>query len=160
MQFSGAPLIAVATGIVGSAWVSGALVSFSVVSVPAAKAVPQTTAQVWSELYARGSNMMPKVASVVALSYAYVAYSVSARGGSWAGFAAASASVLSIIPFTLTCMSSTNAALHKAAASASDAPHAASVPDLIDTWSRMNLARGLLPLVGTILGFSAFLNNA
>ncbi|KAM4058051.1 hypothetical protein HRG_010994 [Hirsutella rhossiliensis] len=159
MQFSGPPLIAVATGIVGSAWASGAIVSFSV-AAPAAKAVPQTTAKVWSELYARGSSIMPKVASVVALSYAYAAYDVSARGGRWAGFAAAAAAVLSIVPFTLTCMSNTNAALHKAAADAPDGPAAAAVPDLIDTWSLMNLARGLFPLVGTVLGLSTFLANA
>ncbi|PHH89766.1 hypothetical protein CDD83_5302 [Cordyceps sp. RAO-2017] len=160
MQLSGPPLIAVATGIVGSAWASGAIMAFSVAGAPAAKDVPQATARVWSGLYARGASLMPKVAAAVALSYAYAAYETSARGGRWTGFAAAAASVLAIVPFTLTCMKKTNATLQAAADASGDAAAAAQVPGLVDTWSTMNFVRGLFPLVGTVLGIQALCDNA
>lgn len=137
---------------------AGAIVSFSVAAAPAAKAVPQTTAKVWSELYARGANVMPKVASAVALSYAYVAYHVSARGGSWQGYAGAAALVLAIVPFTLTAMRETNAALHAAADGASDdASDAAAVADLMDSWIQENLVRGIFPLSSALMGAWAYL---
>lgn len=139
---------------------TGAIVCFSLAAASAAKAAPASTAKIWRELYARGAVIMPKVASVVALSFAYAAYDVSARGGRWTGFAAAAAAVVSIVPFSLTYMSGNIAALQRAAADAPDGPATADVPDLIDTWCLMNLARGLFPLVGTVLGVSAFLDNA
>ncbi|PFH62459.1 hypothetical protein XA68_13526 [Ophiocordyceps unilateralis] len=158
MQFPAPPLIAVATGIVGSAWASGAIVTFSISAAAATKAVSDATtaAQVWCELYARGSNVMPKVAVTVALSYAYAAYDVFGRGGRWVGFAAAACSILSIVPFTLTAMKKTNAELHQATV---DTPDAARVSSLIDTWVSLNFARGLLPLIGTVLGIQSFLEN-
>ncbi|RDA95514.1 hypothetical protein CP533_5474 [Ophiocordyceps camponoti-saundersi (nom. inval.)] len=159
MRFPAPPLIAVATGIVGSAWASGVIMAFSIAAPAAARTSPDAaaTAKVWREFYARGANLMPKVVTVVAMSYAYVAYYVRDRGGHWAGFVAAACSALSIVPYTLTVMKKTNAALHQAAARTPD--DSARVYSLVDTWAGLNFARGIFPLVGTILGIKSFLEN-
>ncbi|KAF4589404.1 DUF1772 domain protein [Ophiocordyceps camponoti-floridani] len=158
MQFPAPPLIAVATGIVGSAWASGAIVTFSISAAAVTKAAPDviTTAHCWRELYGLGASLMPKVAITVALSYAYAAYDVFGRGGRWTGFAAAACTTLSIVPFTLMVMKNTNAELHQAAV---NTPDAARLSSLMDTWISLNFARGLLPLVGTVLGIQSFLDN-
>ncbi|RCI11966.1 hypothetical protein L249_4579 [Ophiocordyceps polyrhachis-furcata BCC 54312] len=159
MRFTAPPLIAVATGIVGSAWASGVIMAFSIAAPAAAKTSPDAaaTAKVWREFYARGANLMPKVVTVVFLSYAYAAYAVRDRGGRWAGFVAAACSALSIVPYTFTLMKKTNAALHQAAARTPD--DSSRVYSLVDTWTGLNFARGLLPLAGTVLGIKSLLDN-
>ncbi|KAK5998962.1 Anthrone oxygenase ptaC [Cladobotryum mycophilum] len=161
MQLS-PPLIAVATGIIGSAWVSGAISSFSIAGAPAAAAVPQTSARVWAQLYRRGVATMPKYAGVVALSYLYAAYDAYTRDGPWRILLAAAACVVSTVPFTFVAMKKTNDALHEAAvveATQDKNVMAAQVPQLLQTWTRLNSIRGLFPLAGTILGSVAFLGG-
>ncbi|RDA86408.1 hypothetical protein CP532_6494 [Ophiocordyceps camponoti-leonardi (nom. inval.)] len=167
LRFSAPPLIAVATGIVGSAWASGCIMAFSIAAPAVAKTSPDaaSTAQVWRELYSRGANLMPKVVTAIALCYAYTAYDVRSRGGHWAGFVAAACSALSIVPYTFTVMKGTNAALHQEAAAAAAAARGVSadrgsrVYGLVDNWAGLNFARGMLPLVATVLGIKSFLDN-
>lgn len=176
-EYSGLSLIAVAIGILGSAWTSGkprppcretpnqqlcfagTISTISIISLPAIKAAPEASAAVWAELYARGAGFVPKIGSVVTASYLYAAYITFGRGGRWEGFAAAAACVASIVPFTLIVMKSTNDRLHKAAkdgVKGTDPP----VASAMNTWGVLNLTRGLLPLAGAILGARAFLANA
>lgn len=134
----------------------GAIISISLVGSPSAIAVPQTSAQTWAEIYNRGANVMPKVAGTVALSYAYAAYAIYSNGGRrWQGFAAAATCVVCIVPFTLVVMKKTNAALHHAAENRAVVT-TAQVSKLLNTWGALNYTRGLLPLVGTVIGLEAF----
>ncbi|KAJ6443067.1 integral membrane protein, Mpv17/PMP22 family [Purpureocillium lavendulum] len=186
MQFAGPTLLAVATGVVGSAWASGmssvaschrssdehgicethtsiktntgAITGLTLIPLQSAKAVPEKSTAFWADLYARGANIMPKVGAVVAVTYAYVAYDVRRAGGKWQLFAAAAASVVGIVPFTLLAMADTNDKLHKLAkdGGAGTDPEA---KRLLDYWGVLNFVRGLLPLTGTILGIKAYLDN-
>ncbi|PHH83700.1 hypothetical protein CDD82_4662 [Ophiocordyceps australis] len=162
MQLSGPSLIAVATGIVGSAWSAGAIMSLSVIAAPAANAVPQTTARVWSELYERGATIMPKVGAAVALSYAYAAGDIYGRGPAdaslWQGLAAAAACVLAIVPFTLTAMKATNGQLHVAVTQSTGGKDK-HVEKLMETWGKLNFVRGLFPLMGTMLGIKVLVDG-
>ena len=95
----------------------------------------------------------------MALSYAYAAYDAHASGGNVTlGYAAAAASVVSIVPFTLLVMKGTNTALHKAA---KDRVHStdADVSRRLDTWTYLNLGRAFLPLAGAVIGVYTFLNS-
>ncbi|UNI23660.1 hypothetical protein JDV02_009467 [Purpureocillium takamizusanense] len=159
MQFSGPTLVAVATGIVGSAWASGVITSLTLISIPSAKAVPEKAVAFWADLFARGAALMPKAGATVALAYAYVAYDVRCAGGQWQLFAAAAASVMGIVPFTLLVMADTNDKLHKLHKDGtSGSEHHAK--ELLDRWGTMNFVRGLMPLAGSILGFKAYLDNS
>lgn len=130
------------------------------IASPAAKAVPATTAQVWSELYQRGACLMPRIGAGVALAYGYAAYESYSQGSNWKGFVAAAACVVAIVPYTVAVMGKTNAALLEAArGGAAAAASAAQVPSLVDRWGTMNLIRSLLPLAGSLLGMMTFLCN-
>lgn len=101
---------------------------------------------------------MPKMAVVTALSYCYAAYST--RGNSASKNYLASASfVVSIIPFTILFMSSTNRAL-LAAAEGVSSPSSSQVSELIGKWGYLNLTRSLLPLTGGLLAFLTLYHGA
>lgn len=101
---------------------------------------------------------MPKVALVVALSYGYAAYDTHSHGGQWIGFAAAAATTLTIVPFTLGIMAGTNTSL-TTAAKAYKPSSDPEVSSLLDTWTLMNYARSLFPLIGAVVGVMAYLAN-
>lgn len=159
MKLSGPPLVLVATGVIGSAWLSGAIISFSIGGAPAAAAVNQSSAKIWAELYKRGAASMPKFAVGTSLAYILAAYSAYGNGGPWGSYLGASACVLSIVPFTLTAMKDVNGSLHEEAdreASEETQVSTVRVKGLLDRWITLNLVRGLLPLAGTALGCFAF----
>ncbi|PTB45078.1 uncharacterized protein TrAFT101_000547 [Trichoderma asperellum] len=162
MQLSGPSLVAVATGVVGSAWLSGAIMSFSIGGAPAAAAVQQSSAKIWAELYKRGAASMPKFAVGTALAYFVAAYDAYGDGRAWGSYLGAAGLTLSIVPFTLTVMKKTNGLLHDEAkkdANENDIS-VARVNGLLDRWTTLNLIRGSLPLAGTILGLFTFLREA
>ncbi len=109
-------------------------------------------------MFNRGMSLMPKVAITTALSYLYAAYDTRNEGGSWKGYVASAALVVSIVPFTLLAMNPTNQSLISVAKGAS-ALEAASVSELIHKWGRLNLTRSILPLAGALTGIGTFLNN-
>ncbi|CAM1510150.1 Fc.00g004850.m01.CDS01 [Cosmosporella sp. VM-42] len=151
-------LLAVATGVIGSAWTSGAIASISLVGIPAALKAPSTSAVVWAELYGQGVSIMPKIAVTVGGAYLYAAWERRQRGGIWKGFAVAAALVVGIVPYTLLTMVPTNDALHAIAdGTRSAAQGEASM--LIGRWGVLNLGRCLLPLAGAVAGFVTFLGN-
>ncbi|KAL6830245.1 hypothetical protein V8C40DRAFT_181281 [Trichoderma camerunense] len=159
MPLSGPPLVLVATGIVGSAWLSGAIMSFSIGGAPAAASVKQSSAKVWAELYKRGAASMPKVAIGTSLAYLLAAYDSYYNEGPWGIYLGAVGSVLSIIPFTLTIMKDVNGQLHEEARSeVGEVTHASTlrVDGLLDRWTTLNFIRSVLPLGGTALGCLAF----
>ncbi|EFZ03474.1 Anthrone oxygenase gedH [Metarhizium brunneum] len=158
MQISGPPLVAVATGIVGSAWAAGAIASLSLIVIPVLKVSPESTAPAWADVYKRGAALMPKVAVGVALAYGYAAYDVQSHGGKWVGFAAAAGSMLAIVPFTLAVMTRTNASLQKAAKDGTPGSDP-QVNSLLDDWAWMNFARSLFPLASAVIGAISFVNN-
>lgn len=112
----------------------------------------------WYELYAGGKAVMPKVGVAVALAYAYAAYESHSRGAAWKGFLGAAGLVISIVPFTLIAMASTNATLTKSAHGASSLT-AAQESQVVSRWIVLNLVRSFLPLAGAVTGLVAFLNN-
>ncbi|KAM0258221.1 hypothetical protein ACHAQJ_003989 [Trichoderma viride] len=162
MHLSGPSLVAVATGVIGSAWLSGAIMSASILGAPAAAAVPQTSAKVWSEVYNRGAASMPKFAVGTALAYLVAAYDSYGTGRAWGGYLGAVACTISIVPFTLAVMKGTNGQLHDEAkkdVSEQSEASVARVNGLLDRWITLNFIRGSLPLAGTILGAFAFLHD-
>lgn len=158
IQLTTPSLVAVATGILGSAWASGAIAGFSLFGTSSARAIPQTTAQTWHELYNRGANTMPKVAGTVALLYGYSAYDLYRLGGEWQGFAAAAACVVAIVPWTIVVMHDTNAKLHQAAKGGAEAK-STDVVGLTHKWDKLNMARSLFTFAGAVLGFATLLKT-
>lgn len=138
--------------------IAGSIASITLFGVPTARAVQQSSAYIWHGMFLRGMNVMPKVAIAVGLSYGYAAYETHRVGGDWKGFLAAGGLVVSIVPFTLLFMSSTNASLISAA-KGSSALAQAQVSQLIENWGYLNLARSLLPLAGAVTGLVTFLKN-
>lgn len=188
MQLTGPSLIAVATGIVGSAWASGtsnhprtpsflsisppfiafdlitdqscagAIASATFMGVSAAIDVPETTARSWRELYRRGANLMPKVAATVTLAYGYAAYDAYRAGGVWSGYAAAAGFVISIVPFTVFVMRYTNTCLHKMAEGREDTK-TWNLRELLQRWNLLNLTRSCLCLISSVIGMVTMVQN-
>ncbi|KAI9171856.1 Monooxygenase hypC [Paramyrothecium foliicola] len=156
-QIAAPSLLAAATGILGSAWASGSIASFTLFGVPTALALPSQQAQIWHQLYLRGMGTMPKVAITVGLAYAYAAYDTASRRGKWQGFAAGAVLMVGIVPFTLT-MRSTNETIINLAKGAATMSHG-QVSDLLKKWATMNAIRALLPLAGAIVGSLTLWNN-
>lgn len=121
--------------------------------------MPEKATAFWADVYARGANLMPKAGATVALAYTYAAYDVRRAGGQWQLFAAAAASVVGIVPFTLLVMTDTNDKLHKLNKDGTSGTEP-QAKELLDRWGIMNFVRGLLPLAGTILGIKAYLDNS
>lgn len=162
MDYSTPSLVAVATGIIGSAWASGAMASISLTGVPAARAVPASTAQIWSVLFDRGLAIIPRLAAGSALLFAYAAYSTygvpSARDGTadtWKGYVVAGAFAVSMVPYTFLAMHTTNMALKEAARGVPGI----NVTELVGKWTGLNLFRCLLPLGGALTGLATLVKS-
>ncbi|KAJ4014928.1 hypothetical protein NW766_005247 [Fusarium irregulare] len=152
-------LLATATGITGSAWASGFIISLSLAGVPAALQLQApSSATVWQELFNRGFALMPKFAITTSAAYLYAIYAARQEGRSWKGLGIASALTVSIVPFTIIFMASTNDLLMKAAAGTLEASQE-DVAKLIGRWGVLNLVRSLLPLAGAVAGFSTLIES-
>lgn len=167
-------LVATATGITGSAYASGKTIksdvrhsliflgfiaSLSLAGITAALQLSGPPAvSVWQVLFNRGFALMPKFAGTTAIAYLYAAYTAHQQGRNWKGLAASAALTVSIVPFTIIFMSSTNDLLFKASAGTFDASQE-DVATLIGRWGVLNLVRSLLPLAGAALGFSTLFSE-
>ncbi|KAF7543828.1 hypothetical protein G7Z17_g10429 [Cylindrodendrum hubeiense] len=158
MQLPTLSLLAVATGVVSSAWSSGTIASISLVGVPAALTASSSPATLWAAFFARGVALMPKVAVTTAATFLYGAYDTRQRGGNWKGFVGAAVLTVAIVPYTLAFMAGTNDLLHGAARGAS-AFSEGEVKRLIAKWGALNLGRSLLPLAGAGVGLVTLLQN-
>lgn len=132
--------------------------SFTLFGAPTARVFQKSSAEIWHTLYMRGMSLMPKVAAVVAASYAYAAWDARRRDESWGGFLSAAGLVLSIIPFTIIVMSSTNKELMSSAQGSLVLTQSQTM-DLIKKWEVLNAVRSLLPLLGAVTGLFTFLGN-
>ncbi|KAF5357437.1 hypothetical protein D9757_008422 [Collybiopsis confluens] len=132
--------VAVALGLSGSAWCSGAIMSFSTFSIPTLfDPIPSVFANtntlslgqapsIWEHLYNRGKKTMPPIAATAALAFGYAAYylveDLSSSSKSAQSklvlesvlrtrnlLALAGALTVMIVPYTLAVMKKTNAAL-------------------------------------------------
>lgn len=109
----------------------------------------------WHNLYRRGAAMMPVLAGTTTLGYWTVAYYRCglSPAAEWRGFAAAGALVLAIVPFTLAAMMPTIRALEASMGSAErerkQTMSRGTAEALLRKWTRLNVWRSLIPLVGT-----------
>ncbi|KAG7113383.1 Noranthrone monooxygenase like protein [Verticillium longisporum] len=159
-------LTAVATGVIGAAWTSGAIAGLSIIGCPAALDFPRhLSAGVWRGLYEHGFAAMPKFAATTAAVYLYAAFegrrrttsgSGGGKGNAFLGFVAAAALTVSIVPFTIALMSETNRELLLAAGDTSPQQATERIVELIGTWKALNLGRSLLPLAGAVVGAMSF----
>ncbi len=116
-------------------------------------------------MFDRGKVTAPPIAMVSSAAFGYLAYRLSKTLNQTKGelYGLAAISTLSIVPYTLIFMRGVNGKL----ISKSDDPNNMSLDDivanlnkdgeestkeLIDWWATLNFGRGLLPLVGTIVG--------
>ncbi|KAL2800164.1 hypothetical protein BJX66DRAFT_332310 [Aspergillus keveii] len=175
--------IAQAMGITGAAWLSGNIALFSMNVIPSLLRsrtetdLPLTTLVTqWREIYETGKRQNPAIAGLTAASFVYLAVfsrkssssSSSSplllfRGAppySRAGlYASAALLTLSIVPFTLIAMSSTNNALIDVCESqkqrgtgAAGVATDARIEELLQDWVALNRVRSLLPLLASLTG--------
>lgn len=111
----------------------------------------------WHGIYKRGAATMPALGASTTLGYWFVAYQM--MGSSeWRGFAAAGALTLAIVPFTLVVMMPTIRELEteiagEGGSAAKDnkkiSRSRGTVEALLWKWTRLNVVRSLMPLLGT-----------
>ncbi|KAF1730636.1 Noranthrone monooxygenase [Beauveria bassiana] len=155
-QFT-SPVVAVATGIIGSAWASGTIASLSIIGIPTALSTPGSPTVVWNGIFTRGMALMPKVAAVTSLCFLYGAYSSRGQRESKTFLSAAGLGVC-IVPFTLVFMAKTNQLL-LGSLKATSASSAVETARLISKWGTLNMIRSLFPLAAGILGLWGLYDN-
>lgn len=118
----------------------------------------------WARLYHYGHICMPTVAVCVAGLYAFVALRYrAANNKQWLVYGVAGATTISIVPFTLLIMNSTNNTLFRrhalAVASPTTTEDKSTAHDLLVKWAWLHLCRSVFPLAGSILGFYGILKE-
>ncbi|KAJ5960239.1 uncharacterized protein N7479_007389 [Penicillium vulpinum] len=143
----------------------------------------------WLDLYTRGSKIFPGISAVSSLANLYALWTLQnsptpgpdilGLGSSWSTcYLLAVGVTMSIVPFTLTAMKKTNAKLkaHATRGDAADAEGSESmvvspqekakqaredseVLELLQRWSKLNLIRATLPLIGAGIGFYAAVSS-
>lgn len=123
---------------------------------------PGLIAKQWRNLFEIGKSQAPPIGATVAASFFYLAWSV--RSGTplfkktpysrSALYSTAAVLTLSIVPFTILAMSSTNNQLLEKADSTFHSSDTETV-DLIQKWTTLNRVRSFLPLAGAFCGFVA-----
>ncbi|KAI0137481.1 hypothetical protein BJ170DRAFT_678326 [Xylariales sp. AK1849] len=142
------PITATAS-IVASAWASGAgaaISFFTITPILASDASRDTLLQQWQLAFTRGKTYMPPVAVAITASYCYVAYTHWKQDLEWRGFAAAGALTVGIVPFTLFFIRGNIGQIQDAMLRKGSIEEARA---LLTTWGALNLARAMLPLVGS-----------
>ncbi|RFU33830.1 hypothetical protein B7463_g2509, partial [Scytalidium lignicola] len=145
--------IAQMIGITGSFFLSGAISSLSIITVPALLESSATTPlllQQWRSVFRKGAARAPVVAVVAGVAYGYATYLQSKQDQEYKFTIAAALTTIAIVPFTLIFMSKTNNTLLAGAAGIS-AIRSDETKTLLIKWLRLNAIRSLLPLVGGML---------
>ncbi|KIK63469.1 hypothetical protein GYMLUDRAFT_241944 [Collybiopsis luxurians FD-317 M1] len=179
--FVGLPIgvrIAIALGLTGSAWTSGANLSCFYISAKsltdplASEAVPRGYAsRMWQSIYGRGSKMMPPVAAGSSLAFAYAAYFLPANvlnsQHNRQVFFICSFLAASTFPYWLIVMVPTINALHENAAAPAKEMNdligtvsrvdEERTKELINRWAWLHSMKGVALLAATGLGFSIIL---
>ncbi|KAF7521197.1 hypothetical protein G7054_g12514 [Neopestalotiopsis clavispora] len=152
---------------------------FTITPILRSSAPREVLLQQWHLAYELGKSVMPPAAGAIAASYLGVAWAVAKsqhhQGSSeWRGFAAAAALMVGIVPFTLLFVMRTIRELEALMIVGGDGANSKSTDttrhgeseedrelalleearSLLRRWSRLNLVRAMLPLVGT--GFAVW----
>ncbi|KAH8701025.1 hypothetical protein BGW36DRAFT_375420 [Talaromyces proteolyticus] len=156
------------TAFVTGSFLSGAMMSLSVIAVPVLLDTNLTdsghTVHQWARLYHYGHIYMPALAVATTGLYIYTAMR------KWAArehnrlliYAAAGVSTIAIVPFTWVLMDPTNYILFgldelpKGSTQMMDEP---TVRKLLMKWAWLHVVRSLLPLAGSILGLVGVLQE-
>ncbi|KAJ3792531.1 hypothetical protein GGU11DRAFT_693308 [Lentinula aff. detonsa] len=168
--------IAVGVGLAGSAWCAGAIMSCSILAVPALTdpnlpaAAAAHASCIWHNLYNRGKSTVPPIAISTAAAFAYATYaipnpfSLKLIQRSRNLLAVAGLFTVAIVPFTLLLMKSTNDALHAKALAVQERSRKGldtllddGTRELLSNWNILNFVRGIFPLAATGFGISAVL---
>ncbi|KAL4986264.1 hypothetical protein BDW68DRAFT_131156 [Aspergillus falconensis] len=174
-QFPTPIRLAQAAGLTGAAYLAGNIFAYSFATIPALQssqskhnAPASLLAKQWSELYARGKAQNPPIAAITAAAFAYLAWSVHSGKSATLEvlaprnavylYSAAAALTVGIVPWTLIAMVKTNNALHERAKEAFVVTEKTGdeVKQLLARWKVLNAIRGVLPLIGGLVGFLAF----
>ncbi|KAF7561944.1 hypothetical protein G7046_g2192 [Stylonectria norvegica] len=158
LQLPTPSLVAIATGVVGSAWVSGGMASLSLFAIPAALASPETAARAWGVIFNRGIAVLPPLAVASAVGYLYAAYRTRQDGGIWKGFAVAAALTVGIVPYTMIFLNGINYVLLDFL-KGTKVLEQGDVLRLVGRWGVLNLGRCLFPLAGAIAGAITYRGN-
>ncbi|KAH6656482.1 hypothetical protein BKA67DRAFT_531752 [Truncatella angustata] len=150
------PIMAIAS-IVASAWASGAgaaISFFTITPILRSSAPREVMLEQWHIAFNLGKAFMPPFAAAIAASYTAVAYTCFTRSLEWRGFAAAGALTIGIVPFTILFILETVGELEGMIArgrqtALKDDEDSEKVRTALGRWSRLNLARAVLPLAGT-----------
>ncbi|CAL5870298.1 uncharacterized protein PFLUO_LOCUS4533 [Penicillium psychrofluorescens] len=166
--------VAQAIGFTGAAWLSGNIAALSMNAAPAllrARSedhLPVTNmVKLWRNLFESGKSQNPPIAALTASAFFYLAWSTRSSSpffrqvarNSTTLYSTAAILTLSIVPYTLATMSSTNNALLAKTKLDSEPTAQASVEieELVSKWISLNGFRSLLPLAGGLLGIFAAL---
>lgn len=151
---------------------SGNIAALSFIAIPALRqssvidGVPVASlAKQWRHIYETGKSQNPPVAVIAASAFLYLSWSAKRalpKSPIALYYGSAAVLTLSIVPFTLIAMSATNSKLmqqsHSSAKSVTPV-HAQDdeIDQLLGKWTRLNAVRGLLPVIGGIVGLVASL---
>ena len=108
-------------------------------------------------MYHYGHQVLPTMAVGTCLLYGYKAYQrkQDSKRDSWAVFALAAVTTISMLPFTWIFMVPTNSELFRLEAVSSGEPSIMGIDgakELVVRWSWLHLMRSAFPLAGAVLG--------
>ncbi|SLM35291.1 Protein of unknown function DUF1772 [Lasallia pustulata] len=161
--------LAQVVGIAGSAFLSGGISFISYGVVPSLLLAPAPLlARQWRGMYLRGISVAPPFAVVSFAAYSYLAVKLydaplSVNHPKGELYALAALMTISVMPYTLLAMKNVNAKLMAKAKDMESLevkeevtevglPKGESAKDLVRWWGILNFGRGVLPLVGALLG--------
>ncbi|KAK7040909.1 hypothetical protein VNI00_009505 [Paramarasmius palmivorus] len=155
--------IAQAVGILGSAFISGGILSLSWISVPVVlRPTPYHSSHYaaiqWADLYHRGAMTMPALAFLACSAYFFLSWN---NGGNQL-YATAGLLTIGIVPWTFATMMGTIGKLEAKIKLGEKAKETVAAKDyetedLIKKWSLLNAVRGGFPLAGAVVGLFALL---
>lgn len=108
----------------------------------------------WRFQFLRGQSIVPGIALLNALNYWNVAYHCYSRSLEWRGFAAAGLSTFFMIPYTLLFIMGTNKQMLPEGTEKTLSE--GSARSLIQKWGDLNVARAIVPIIGTGLALWNF----
>lgn len=144
----------------------GAMSAISIFSVPVLLEAAVSPTQLYHgfvTLFHLGHHICPGTAVLTFVLYSRAAWKRYSKKSSWSLLAAAGIATVSIVPFTLLFMMSTNEALFDLEKESQSAAFTGSLDtgkDLVGRWSRMHLMRSMFPLLGAALGAAAVLSES
>lgn len=152
--------------------VVGSILSISFFNVPSILLAPSPLlARQWQATFDRGKVINPSIAVLSAISYGVLSYKL--YGGlnhpKAEMYALSALFAFGMMPYTRLVMWSTNLALFRKydqmknlgveeKATETGLEKGQSTKELVDKWGTLNLVRGLLPLVGAVIGTWATLS--